>query len=550
MATKGAVSPTELTIGLKIESTSGVPEDSPEVYVILGAESRPTNGKDTNDILVYGNPDPVYSTRKEEKTSMPLPMLPILDGNGFGELLLSHYGDDDVSSQYGTTGAYKHAFTRAATFKTLTAWVRDGLHDKRIRMLAAGVFSLSVSKDDGLVKPVFDLAGANMEETSGFGSPSFIDVDSTMAQQLLASQARLEWGQPGANIRETWTEVAFKSNRNLVNGLNGKDGMHIAGTSSPQLVTTSKTDTTMDVTFIDTDGEEERRIRAGGNAVPTAVRHADNAALIDYRFTLIADIIGNAAHPWGEADINNIGTTTITVAGTYSGGAASLTMYEIKLAQGTPDTYSYRSCTGGVWSAWSTPEPILSGSFLLGLDTGTPELVTFAYSALASGATIAAAIQSAIQALGGDYAAMTCGFADSNYTITHASKQPAVTDATRNDLAAVLKLGVANGGTETGFTSVSNGGVTTLVAQPNELADGITVLFSSSTLGADLDRYYVYSHRLRMLRITSLGNRYKDLKDSSGRDFAEKTASVYHTSGPGATKPLAEIVNTRETAYG
>jgi hypothetical protein len=549
MATKGAVSPTELTLGLKIESTSGVLETTPGVYVILGAESRPTSGKDTSDTQVYGNADPVYSTRKEEKTSMSLPMLPLLDANGLGELLLSHFGDDDISTQFGTTGAYKHAFTRANTFKTLTAWVRDGLHDKIIRMLAAGTFSLTVSRDDGMVKPVFDLVGANMEETAGFGSPSFIDVDATIAQQLVASQARLEWGQPGANIRDTWKEIAFKSSRNPVNGLNGKDGMHIAGSSSPQLVTTSKTDTTMDVTFIDTDGEEERRIREGTDAAPTAVRHADNAGLINYRFTLISNIIGSAGDPWGEADINNIGTTTVVVSGTYSGGAAVLTTYEVILAQGTPDTYSYRSCTGGVWSAWSTPEAIMSGSFKLGLDAAAAQVVTFNYAGLVAGATIAAAIQTAIQTLGGDYTAMTCVFSSPNYVITHATKQPVVTAATRNDVSAALKLGVANGGTETGSASTSNGGVITLAASVQDLADGIKLLFSSSTLGAALDRYYVYSHRVRMLRATSLSNRYKDLKDSGGRDFNEKSASAYHTSGPGATKPLVELVNARATAY-
>jgi hypothetical protein len=388
-----------------------------------------------------------------------------------------------------------------------------------------------------------------MLDSATWGSASYVDLEAAQPKALNALQARLEWGQPGAGIRDTWEQIKFASKLNVVMGVNGKDGIHIAGSGSPTLCTSSKIDTNVDIDFIDTDGEEMKRWYEGVDTDPTATQQHDNAGLIDYRFTLFGNIIGSAAYPWGEADLNNIGTTTITVAGTYSGGATSLTMYEIILANGTPDTYSYRSCTGGKWSAWSTPEPIFSGSFKLGLDAGTPEVVTFAYGALSSGSAIAAAIQTAIQALGGDYAAMTCGFADSNYTITHASKQPVVTAATRNNLAVVLKLGVANGGTEAGYTSVSNGGVTTLVAQPNELADGITVLFSSSTNGSALDRYYVYSHALRYLRVLCENNMIESVVDSGGRDFKKATISAYHTSGTGATKPSVTVVNNKTTAY-
>jgi hypothetical protein len=292
-----------------------------------------------------------------------------------------------------------------------------------------------------------------------------------------------------------------------------------------------------------------RRWYEGVDTNPSATQQHDNAGLIDYQFTLFGNIIGAAA-PWGEADLNNIGTATITVAGTYSGGATSLTMYEVKLAQGTPDTYSYRYTTGGKWSAWSSVENIFDGGFLLGLDAGDPVQVTISYGALATGADIAAAIQAAIQALGGDYAAMTCVWDDTNYTISHATKLPVVTPATRNNLAVALKLGVANGGVEAGTTSVSAvGGATTLVAQPNELADGITMLFSSSTLGADLDRFYVYSHRLRFLRVISENNMIENVTDNGGADFKKGTISAYHTSGPSATKPSITAVNTKSTAY-
>ena len=186
----------------------------------------------------------------------------------------------------------------------------------------------------------------------------------------------------------------------------------------------------------------------------------------------------NIVSPWGEADLNNIGTKPIMVGGTYTG--VTDTKYEVKLGQGTPgqpDTYSYRSYVDEAWSGWSTSEPIMSGGFKLGLDSGSPVDIVFSYGSKRTGATIAASIQAAIQALAGDYSAMTCSFGGGNYTITHASKQPHVTPATRNSLDSVLKLGVANGGTETGKTSVSSGGVTTLVTQPNDLVNSITMLF-------------------------------------------------------------------------
>jgi hypothetical protein len=545
----GAVSPTTLNIALKVESTSGVAEAAPGVYIILGAESRPKNNKPTGQRQVYGTPDPVLPWRKPETTDMSLPMLPLLEDNGLGELLMAHMGSDVIGSQIGSTGAYPHVFTRAAPFKTLTVWVHDGIQDKKIRMMAPDTFSLTAKRDDGDVQPVFDLKGADMYDAADFGSASYADLEALQPQALNALQARLEWGQPGATIRETWEQIKFASKLNTVFGVNGKDGMHIAGSGSPQFVTSSKIDTTVDIDFIDLDGEEMRRWYEGVDTDPTATYQHDNAGVVDYQFTIFGGIIGSTAHPWGEADLNNAGTTTLVVSGTYSGGATSLTMYEIKLAQGTPDTYSYRSCVGGKWSAWSSAEAIMTGKFMLGLDSGAAVEVSFSYSGLVAGSTIAAAIQSAIQALTGDYAAMTCAFSSPNYIITHATKQPVVTAATRNDVSVALKLGVANGGTETGQTSTSSGGVTTMAAQTQDLADGIKLLFSSATAGIALDRYYVYSHALRYLRVKSENNVIESVADSGGRDFKKATLSAYHTSGTGAIKPSVAVVNDRATAY-
>lgn len=550
MVTTGAVAPTTLNVAVKVEASSGVAETAPGVYMVLGAESRPKNSKATGQRQTYGNPDPVLPWRKPETTDMSLPMLPLLEDNGLGELLLAHYGSDVISAELGAVGAYNHVFTRASPIKTMTVWIHDGIQDKKIRMMAADTFSMTAKRDDGDVQLTFDLKGADMYDAADWGDASYADLEAGQPKALNALQARLEWGNPDAAIRSTWEQVKYASKLNTVFGVNGKDGLHMAGSGSPQFVTTSKIDNTIDIDFIDTDGEEMRRWYEGVDTNPTATQQHDNAGLVDFQFTTFGNIIGSAAAPWGEADINNAGTATLTVGGTYSGGVTSLTMYEIKLAQATVDTYSYRSATGGKWSAWSSAEPINVGTIMLALDAGTPVAVSIDTTGLVSGATIASALQTAIQAKAGDYAAMTVGFADSNYTITHATKQPKVTVATRNDIAAVLKLGAANGGTETsGTSSVSDGGVTTMAAHVNTLADGITVKFSSSTGGLAEDRYYVYSHRLRFLRVLCENNMIESVTDTGGRDFKKATISAYHTSGTGATKPTTTACNTKSTAY-
>jgi hypothetical protein len=445
MATIGAVSPTNLTLGLAAESTSGVLASAPALGIVLGAESRPKNTKPSGQRATFGNPDPVLTWRKAETTDISLPMLPLLEDNGLGELLASHFGSD-TPVRLASSACYVHGFTRTAPLKTITLWIHDGLHDKAIRMCAVDTLSITAKKDDGDVQIAFDLKGADMAESSTFGTPTYVDLGLAQPKALNAFQARLEWGQPQANIRETWTQLKFQSKMNVVLGANSKAGSHFAGSGSPQLVTSSKCDTTLDIDFIDTDGEEERRVRSGSMLAATAVQQADNASLVNYRFTIFGNQADVTNNPWGEADIANSGAVTPTIAGTYSGGA-TVTMYELKVTTAaSPNKYSWRSCTGGVWSAWSTE-------------------------------------------------------------------------------IAMLVTATAVG------------------------AEGLTVVFSSLTANALGDRFYVYSHPMRYLRVVSMTNRYESLTDQGGRDFDSKTASCYHTSGPTATKPLLSIANTKTAAY-
>jgi hypothetical protein len=72
---------------------------------------------------------------------------------------------------------------------------------------------------------------------------------------------------------------------------------------------------------------------------------------------------------------------------------------------------------------------------------------------LNTGALVASALQAAIQALGGAYAAVTVAFTGGVYLVTSATSGPLsrirIVNGATNDLAAALKLGAANGATNT-----------------------------------------------------------------------------------------------------
>ncbi len=119
--------------------------------------------------------------------------------------------------------------------------------------------------------------------------------------------------------------------------------------------------------------------------------------------------------------------------------------------------------------------------FLISVDGSDPTEVDLApLAGLTSGTLIAAAIEAAVQALGGVFAAVTCGFADTKYTITSGTKgtgsSVVVTDAPNSNIAEELKLGKSNGGIESpGTGDAANIGAATaeeVAAAINAAADG------------------------------------------------------------------------------
>jgi hypothetical protein len=93
--------------------------------------------------------------------------------------------------------------------------------------------------------------------------------------------------------------------------------------------------------------------------------------------------------------------------------------------------------------------------FLISVDGDDAEEVTLTLDGLTTGGAIATEMQTKIQALGGTKASVTVAFT-TVYTITSASKgtnsSVVVTDAPSGNIAEELKLGEANGGTETAGT--------------------------------------------------------------------------------------------------
>jgi hypothetical protein len=88
-------------------------------------------------------------------------------------------------------------------------------------------------------------------------------------------------------------------------------------------------------------------------------------------------------------------------------------------------------------------------------DVGGAQLVKVPLAGLSSGAGIATALQTAIQALGGVYAAVTVTYntgSSGKYKVisgtTGASSTVVITNAAAHDIAAALKLGTGNGGSE------------------------------------------------------------------------------------------------------
>lgn len=189
------------------------------------------------------------------------------------------------------------------------------------------------------------------------------------------------------------------------------------------------------------DGNDEAIVYSAGGSLEVA--RASNITTVTYE-TGVTTAAAIKAHVEADATLNALFTLTYPVADWTAG---------------------YH--TGGL-----NPSVDISGgtdtSFNIIADGETyPRLITLTVAGLNSGALIAAAIQTAIRALGGTYASITCTYEHSppndHYLITSATTGSAssitITDAASNNVADDLKIATANGGTSTAGTAGSGAGV-------------------------------------------------------------------------------------------
>ena len=124
--------------------------------------------------------------------------------------------------------------------------------------------------------------------------------------------------------------------------------------------------------------------------------------------------------------------------------------------------------TPGTSVSSASPSTNISGGtnskFNIQVDNGPVRLITLTPAGQNTGALIAAAIQTAVQAYGAECASVTCVY-NTVYTFTSATKgvfsKVVITNGADHNVAADLKIGVANGGVETAGTGPIDVTVTT-----------------------------------------------------------------------------------------
>jgi len=164
----------------------------------------------------------------------------------------------------------------------------------------------------------------------------------------------------------------------------------------------------------------------------------------------------------GVARDANVTTVTYTADSTTAADVKTLLEADPSLTLLWTLTYPTTDWNAGYHQGAVNPSVDISGgtdtSFNILADSeSTAQTVTLTVAGLNSGATIAAAMQVAIRALGGAYSAVTVTYEGAPVTdyylitsgTTGASSAITITDATTANVADDLKIAVANGGTST-----------------------------------------------------------------------------------------------------
>lgn len=220
----------------------------------------------------------------------------------------------------------------------------------------------------------------------------------------------------------------------------------------------------------------------------------------------------------GKVTLNGVNPTAVTMTADAPAAIAGTEEEPFLLEDGFTlivdpdeagdDTVTFEA-TAGTSVSGASPSTNISGGpgtkFRISVDGGVAQEVTLTLTGLTTGAAIATAIQTAIRALEGDeFDAVTCGFADGLYTITSGSKgtgsSVVIAPGSSLDVAAALKLGAANDGTETpGSGDAANIATATaeeVAAAITEKADGwkataadgvVTILSATDGIASSLE---------------------------------------------------------------
>jgi len=507
----------------------------------MGGDIKPVAEKPTSPRNVAGQPFPVLPWKGGETFKMPFPMLPVLEDatsptvrrNGLGELFHALFGSN-VAAQLGSTAAYTKTYSWEDLIKTFTTWLHFSERDQKIRMCAVDSFDLGI-KSDGELTLDFQVTGANLEDCSDYGSESQIDLST--AKQLTGFGARLEWGQPAAAARDTWEDLKISLKRNLDFGAPGKAGQHPAGSGSPQIVTSTKSECNVALTIRDTDGEEYERWRVGGNTAPSADRHTDVVTLTDARLSIFGSEI--AAGINGEADLNNAGTTAATFGGSYTGGT-TVTVGEIQMS----DSDIYETALG---DNKDLAMRLLDADATYEVQTGAGELSVAVVAkaitvTLAAAGSTASAVLAALQASAEASALITFTLANGSTgagTITEA--QSLISSTSFKD---GFRYRYTTGGAWSTWTSWIK---VTKAAQT--IDHGITVTFSDDDAAIDDDKYYYCSHYRYCLRVNLPDLVIEKATPDYSGGIRKLAIDAYHISSADANRPSLVLTDTRTTAY-
>ena len=527
-------------MAIDIETTSGTVGTTPAAYIIMGGDIKPVNTKESKPRQVAGQPFPTLPYKGIETFSLPMPMLPVIeDGssptvirNGLGELMLSLWGAD-TPAQLGSSAAYAHTYTWEDLIKTFTTWLHFTERDMKARMCAVDSLDVGV-KSDGELTLDFDVMGADLADTTDYGSASYIDLGT--AKQITGLGARLEFGHPQANVRDAWEDLTLSFKRNLDFGAPGKAGQHPAGSGSPQIVTSTTSEARLAFTIRDADGVEFDRWRVGGNTAPASVdRHTDVITAVDARLSIYGTSIDAGEN--SEADYLNAGTTTLALTSTsYTGGSTVLIgeiemdPYTFTTSDGTNKDLSFHSK-----SYSDVTITIESGVGALACAVASHDITV----TLASGGSTAAEVLAKILATSGATALIDANLA---FGSTGAGTMATLTK-TNLDVDG-FRYRYTTGA---GWGDWSGWEMVTKAAQDGP--SGFKFTFGDDDTAADGDKFYFASHYLYMLRFNLPDLIIEKAEPDYSGGIRKLKLEAYHSSASTANRPTMVLNDTKTTAY-